>query len=353
LNLEEAMKDPRIREALLYKEMDGKVRCNTCERRCEMGRGGLGFCRTRKNIEGKLYTLVYGDISSIAVHPIEHKPLFHFYPGSRVLTLSTWSCNFECGWCFRKYLSRASDRVGKGEFLPPADLVNLIKQHNCQGTAISFNEPTLLFEWCLDAFPLVKREGYYNTYITNGYMSLEALRLLAEHGLDAMNIDIKGDAEVVRKHCGGEVEKVWRNAIEAKRLGIWVEITTLIVPHLTDNEECLQKIASRIKEELGQDTPWHVDAYFSRDDFASEFYGAATPESTLVKAREIGKREGLNYVYAGGYSGPYQNTYCPSCQELLIERYGFGFDGFRYRMKNKRCSRCGKEIPIIREPAAR
>ena len=344
------MEDPRIKEAVAYEEFGGKIRCNTCEMFCEIETGKIGFCGTKKNIEGKLYTLVYGDISALVAHPIEHKPLFHFYPGSMVLTVSTWSCNFDCGWCFRKGLSRSPDKVGKGEFLGPADLVRLIKEYDCQGIAISFNEPTLLFEWCLDLFPLVKREGYYTSFVTNGYMSLKALRLLAEYGLDAMNIDIKGDAKTVQRHCGAQVEKIWRNAVEAKKLGIWVEITTLIIPHITDSEECLQPIASRIKEELGQDTPWHVNAYFPRDDYALKYYGPAVSQAIQVKAREIGMEAGLKYVYAGGYPGSYQNTYCPLCQELLVERHGFGFDCFEYRMTDdKTCPQCNDKIPIIGE----
>lgn len=340
--------NPRVKEAPLYEKINGEVRCLTCARYCEIKDDGLGFCGTRKNINGKLYTLIYGDISLMEAHPIEHKPLFHFYPGTQVLTVSSWSCNFECGWCFRKYLSKAKERVGKGRFLSPEEMPGLIRQNNCQGIAISFNEPTLLLEWCLDVFPLTKREGYYNAFVTNGYMSKEALRLLAKHGLEAMNIDIKGNEEIVREHCGGEVGKVWENAVEAKKLGIWVEITTLIVPGVTDREECLRPIATRIKKELGEDTPWHVNAYLPRDEFAFRAYGPAASLNSIAIAREIGKKEGLNYVYAGGYHAPYQNTYCPFCNELLIERYGFGFDFFQNKMdKDNKCPQCKEIIPII------
>jgi len=182
-------------------------------------------------------------------------------------------------------------------------------------------------------------------------MTLEALRSLAERGLDAAKIDIKGDAEAVREHCGADVEKVWRNTVEAKELGLWVEVVTVVVPQVNDSEESLRGIASRIKAELGEDTPWHVNAYLPRDDYAFRAYGQATPLDTLLQAREIGLKEGLNYVYSGGYPGAYQNTLCPSCQELLIERHGFGFDFFDYRMgPDKRCPNCGREVPIVGEP---
>jgi pyruvate formate lyase activating enzyme len=343
--------DPRVKEALLYERLDGSVRCTTCERRCVVEPGDTGFCGTRKNIDGRLNTLVYGDISAVAVHPIEHKPLFHFYPGSRALTVSTWSCNFECGWCFRKYLSRGVERVGQGQFVLPEGALDLLRRHDCHGLAVSFNEPTLLFEWCLDVFPLLKLEGYYTCIITNGYMNLEALRLLAERGLDAVKIDIKGDRDTVQRHCGADVEKVWRNAVESKRLGLWVEIVTLVIPRVTDSEQCLRGIASRIREDLGVDTPWHVNAYIPRDEHAFKFYGQPAPVEVVSGAREIGFGENLHYVYAGGYPGPFQNTLCPSCGELLVERHGFGFDFFEYRMgPDKRCPKCGTEIPIVGEP---
>lgn len=346
------MENNRVREARLYDKIKGKITCCTCERYCEIAKGERGFCGTRENIDGKLYTLVYGDISSVAIHPIEHKPLFHFYPGSRVLTVSTWSCNFECGWCFRKYLSKAHDQVGNGTFISPDDVLSLMRKHDCQGIAISFNEPTLLLEWTLDVFPLAKKLGYYTAYVTNGYMSFDALKLLAEHGLDAMNIDVKGDGETVRRECGGDEEKIWRNAVESKKLGMWIEITTLIIPGINDSLRCLEGIASQIKGLLGNDIPWHVNAYFPRDTYALKRFGLSTPESTLLRARDIGEKVGLHYIYAGGYPGLNQNTYCPLCKELLIERQGFGFELFHNRIgEKKRCHQCGRPIPIIGKSA--
>ena len=343
--------DSRITESLLYERRDDNASCNTCERRCEIGIGELGFCKTRQNIDGKIRTLVYGDISLMEAHPIEHKPLFHFYPGSTVLTVSTWSCNFVCGWCFRKFLSRAPENIGRGHFLSPSKFLEILKESGCQGTSISFNEPTLLLEWAIDVFPLTRSEGYFNTYVTNGYMTSDALKLLAEYGLGAMNIDIKGDADAVRQHCGGDVARIWQRAIEAKALGLWVEITTLIIPQITDDERCLREIARRIKNDLGPDTPWHVNAYFPRDEVALSLHDKETPLDSLVRARDIGIGEGLHYVYAGGYHSPHQNTYCPYCGELLIERYGFGFDFFQYNMgTDNKCPKCGNEIPIVGIP---
>jgi len=338
------MEDPRIKEALLCEELaDGEVKCNTCERHCKIGLGELGFCKTRKNINGKLYTLVYGDLTSLSPNPIEKKPLFHFWPGSKALTVGTWSCNFTCPWCQNEDISKHPENVGKGRYVSPEDFVWGIEKYNLQGTSISFNEPTLLLEYSLDVFDLAKKEGFYNTYITNGYMSTEALKLLIEHGLDAMNIDIKGDKKAVRRYCEADVEKVWRNARLAKENNVWIEVTTLVIPGVNDDEECLRGIASRIRDELGEGTPWHLSRYYP----AYKFRLPATPVSSLEMAFEIGKAEGLRYVYSGNVPGhPYENTYCPFCNELLIERYVFDITKYRIT-SDKRCPNCNEAIPIV------
>ncbi|MFW6150288.1 MAG: radical SAM protein, partial [Chloroflexota bacterium] len=196
------MAEERARQALLFEPTGDKLRCLTCERRCLLGEGETGFCGTRRNSGGRLYTLVYGDISSMSVNPIEKKPLFHFHPGSKALTIGSWSCTFSCPWCQNYDISKSPGNVGCGQFMSAARFVNLVAQQGCQGTSISFNEPTLLLEYSLDVFRLAKEAGYYNTYITNGYMTETALDLLVEHGLDALNIDIKGPPEAVRRYCG-------------------------------------------------------------------------------------------------------------------------------------------------------
>lgn len=346
------MNDPRIREASLYEKLeDGKVECCTCERRCRVNLGELGFCKTRKNMDGKLNTLVYGEVSSISANPIEKKPFFHFWPGSKALTVGTWSCNFDCPWCQNHDISKSPQRIGEGKYLSPEDFISLMKQYDCQGTSISFNEPTLSLEYSLQVFDLAKRQGYYNTYVTNGYMSTEALKLLIEHGLDAMNIDMKGDAEAVKEYCRADVEKVWKNARLAKRYDIWIELTTLVIPGVNDDEECLRSIAERIVTEFGEDTPWHVTRYYPAYKFVSTPYVPPTAVGSLEKAYEIGKEEGLNYVYVGNLPGhPYENTRCPSCGRLLVGRYGFDVTEYRIT-QDKRCPDCQAEIPIIGELA--
>ncbi|MDM8000484.1 MAG: AmmeMemoRadiSam system radical SAM enzyme [Dehalococcoidia bacterium] len=341
------MADVRIREALLYESTGDGVRCRTCERLCLIAEGKTGFCGTRKNSGGKLFTLVYGDISSMSANPIEKKPLFHFYPGTRALTIGTWSCNFNCPWCQNYDISKSRERIGRGQYVSPEAFVRLVQKNGCQGTSVSLNEPTLLLEYSLDVFALARRAGYYNTFVSNGYMTVAALDALIDGGLDAMNIDIKGEADVVKKYCGADVELVWRNAVHAKNKGVWVELTTLVIPGVNDDDGGLRRMARRIRADLGDETPWHVTGYYPAYEFALSSAAPATPVHTLEKARDIGREEGLKYVYAGNVPGHrYENTYCPECGLLLIERQGFNVRWYRITA-DKRCRGCGTSIPII------
>ncbi len=346
-----------VREALLYEHEGDKVRCRTCERFCVIAVGKLGFCKTRINIDGKLYTLEYGDISSISANPIEKKPFFHFFPSTKALTVGSYGCNFACPWCQNWEISKSvppldffdqtfSQKVCN--YISPERLVQLVRELGCQGTSISFNEPTLLLEYALDVFSLARKAGYYNTYVTNGYMSSDALRLLVEHGLDAMNVDIKGCEETVKTYCGVDVEKVWRNIAEAKRKGVHIELTTLIIPGVNDDAECLRAIASRIKNEVGEDTPWHVTQYYpAYKSLEVGLCNGRTPVELLEHVWAIGRAEGLNYVYIGNVpEHRYENTYCPKCGELLIERLGFDVVSNHLTTENE-CPRCGAAIIII------
>jgi pyruvate formate lyase activating enzyme len=345
-SLSKILEPPTVKEALLYRQLgQDRVICKTCERFCEIDAGKLGFCKTRMNSDGRLYTLEYGDIASISANPIEKKPFFHFFPGSTALTVGSYSCNFSCPWCQNWEISKSVP--ARRNYISPERFVRMVKETGCQGTSISFNEPALLLEYSLDVFELAKKEGYYNTYVTNGYMSLDALRLLVEHGLDAMNVDIKGCDRAVRNYCGAEVEKVWRNLKEAKRKGVHVEITTLIIPGVNEDEECLKNIASRIVKEIGKDTPWHVTRYYpAYKSLERGLYGRRTPIEMLKRAWEIGKAEGLNYVYLGNVPGHHnENTYCPGCGELLIKRSGFDIVSYRITSQNK-CPKCGVFIAI-------
>jgi len=332
-----------IKEALLYEKIkDGKVKCNTCNRHCIISFSKLGFCKTRENRNGKLYTLEYGLISSINVNPVEKKPLFHFWPGSNCLTIGSWSCTFTCPWCQNFDISKVMPNYSQSIILSPKEVVDKTITNLCQGTSMSFSEPTTFLEFSIDVFKLAKKEGLYNTFISNGYFTPEALKLLLKSGCDAFNIDIKGDKEAVRKYCGADVEFIWHNIIEARKKGAWVELTTLVIPGVNDDEECLKKIARRIHDEVGDDTPWHISRYYP----CFHFTKPSTPVKTLEKAFEIGKSEGLKFIYVGNVPGHKENTYCPDCGKLLIERFGFDVLSFNLT-KDKKCPKCGEKIPIM------
>lgn len=325
----------------------GRVRCLTCERRCLLRPGELGWCRTRRNDDGTLATLIYGAVSSLSANPIEKKPLCHFHPGTVAMTAGSWSCNFDCPWCQNWGLSKRSP-LEQEEGRPmlrrysPAAFVELTVGAGCQGTSISFNEPTLSLEWALEVFRLARSRGLYNTFVTNGYMTGPALDLLAEAGLDAANIDLKGDAAVVKRYCEADVDVVWRNARRMRELGIWVELTTLVIPTVNDEEAMLRGIARRIAAELGPGVPWHVNAYYP----AYRFHAPPTPLGTLERAWQIGREEGLDYVYVGNVPNhPKQHTTCPNCGTGLVERAGLGVRA--NRLEEGRCPRCGRAIPGV------
>lgn len=339
-----------MKEARLYERLGGyATRCLTCERRCLIKPGERGFCKTRLNIDGKLYTLVYGDLNAISANPIEKKPFFHFYPGSLALTFSTHSCNFPCPWCQNWELSRSIPDPSRARFVPPSELLDLATLEGCQGLSVSFTEPLMLFEYSLDVFPMAKRLGLYNNYVSNGYMTLEALRMLIEAGMDAIKFDVKGDADAVRLFCNADVEIVWRNASEARRLGAHVEVVNLVIPDVNDDEACLSEIVERHLKTLGPEVPLHFTRYYP----AYKFDKPPTPVKVLEKACEMARRMGAYYVYIGNVPGhKYENTYCPSCGEVLIKRYGLSVIQIRLR-EDLKCPNCEREIPIVGKAVVR
>jgi len=340
-----------IKKAKYQRKIDDNFsQCLTCERRCKIGNGKTGFCNTRINKEGEIYTIVYGLIPAISLNPIEKKPLYHFYPGSIALTVGTYGCNFSCFWCQNHHLSktnplRASQFASSDEILSPKRLIEIALKKKCKGTSISFNEPTLLFEYSLEVFKLAKKNGLYNTYVTNAYMTEDVLRDLVEAGLDAMNIDIKGDSEMVQKYCGADVENVWRNAKLAKELGVHIEITTLLIQEFNSKDKIVRKIAERINDDLGELTPFHISRFFPH--YKSSKYGLLepTPLEFLYNAYNIAKDVGLKYVYLGNFpTTEYDNTYCPKCSKLIIKRKILGIQNL-YLDTDGNCKFCG--FPIM------
>lgn len=335
---------PTVKESTIYEKTGGKVRCYICERKCIIEEGSIGFCGTRINVEGRLYTLTYGDISAIESRPIEIKPFYHFWPGSTSLTFSTWSCNFTCPWCQNWQLSKTLPQPAKARYVPPEDLIKKALGKD-QGICVSFNEPLMLFEYSLDVFKLARAAGLYCTYVSNGYMTLEALRKLHSAGLNGLKIDVKGGEQEYRKYNSAISEIVWRNAREAKHAGIHVEIVYLVVTDATDREEIILETIERHLRELGPDTPIHFTRYFP----AYVYRKPPTPLKKLEWAYEQAKRNGVHFPYIGNVSGHrYENTYCPVCGELLIKRFGPQIISLNLT-RNKKCPNCGYEIPIVGE----
>jgi len=342
-----------IKKAKYQRKIDENYsQCLTCERRCKIGNGKTGICNTRINKDGEIYTIVYGLIPAISFNPIEKKPLYHFYPGSIALTVGTYGCNFNCFWCQNHHLSKTNPAKAiqfatVEEFLSPKNLIEIALKRKCRGISISFNEPTLLFEYSLEVFKLAKNNGLYNTYVTNGYMTEDVLRDLVGAGLNAMNIDIKGDSDMVHKHCGTDVDIVWRNAKLAKELGVHVEITTLIIQELNSMKSVIQKITERIFKELGEFTPYHLSRFFPHYESYKYGLNEPTPLVFLYNAYDIAKDVGLKHVYIGNlHSTDYDDTYCPKCSKLVIKRKILGIQEL-FLDSNGNCKYCGFPIGII------
>jgi len=341
--MEKILEFPTVKEAILYEPLKGgKVRCGLCERRCVISPNKRGLCKTRMNIDGRLYTLVYGDISAIDSRPIEIKPFFHFYPGSTALTISTWSCNLKCPWCQNWHLSYRVPEPNNAKYIPPKDIVDEAIRRKDKGICISFQEPTLLFEYTIDLFRLAKEKNLYNTYVSNGYMTIDALRMLKEAGIDAINIDIKGDKEAYYNYLGGAKEEIiWRNAHVAKEMGMHVEMIHLVVTGINDNKMKIEGLIKKHLDILGPETPLHFTRYFP----AYRYFNPPTPTDILEFAYKEARRQGIYYPYIGNIPGhPFENTYCPYCGTLLIERIGYRITS--WEIKGKNCPHCKREVHL-------
>ena len=322
-----------MKESLLQK--DG--RCLICERQCKIKEGNRGHCSTRINQKGTIYTLNYCNTSSISINPIEKKPLFHFYPGSKALTVGFWSCNFDCPWCQNFDITKTVPQ--HQDHLTPQEFARIALANSCQGTSLSFNEPTLFLEWGLEAFRYAKEKNLYRTIVTNGYMTEKALDCLIEAGLDAANVDIKGSAAVVKKYCHADVENVWRNCRTMINHQIHLEITTLLVRGVNDDLASVSDIGSRILSELG-DIPWHLTRYFP----SYKFSNPATSLGFLEDACQMARDLGFKFAYLGNVSGhPFEHTYCPQCGSMLIQRGGLNLLANSITEQGN-CPKCGYDM---------
>ncbi len=342
-----------IKKSKYQKIIDNKYsQCLTCERKCKIPKGKSGFCQTRINKDGEIYTIVYGLFPALSFNPIEKKPLYHFYPGSKALTIGTYGCNFSCFWCQNHHISKQNplklEHLGiSQDYISPEKFIDIALKNNCKGTSISFNEPTLLFEYSIEAFNLAKQNGLYNTYVTNGYMTTDVLNDLVDAGLDAMNIDIKGDSEMVQKYCGVDVEIVWRNAKLAKELGVHIEITTLLIQELNSKNEIIRKIAERIFNELGDSIPYHISRFFPHYESYNHRLNEPTPLKCLYDAYDEARDVGLQYVYLGNLpNNDFNHTNCPKCFKLVIKRKLLGIQELNLD-SNGNCKFCGFPICVI------
>ncbi len=327
-------------KALLYEKLDEKsVHCFLCARHCRIPDGGFGFCRVRENIGGTLYTHAYGETIAAGVDPIEKKPLYHFYPGSLAFSIATMGCNFRCEFCQNWQISQSSPKDGARSSvkMSPSEIVEAAEDRQCRSIAYTYTEPTIFFEYALDTARLAHREGLANIFVTNGYMTGEAAEKIAPY-LDAANVDLKYfNDEKYRKICRGRLQPVLDTIERLRKLKIWVEVTTLIIPGDNDSDQELEKIAGFIAG-VDQGIPWHISAF--RPEYKYRDHRATSLE-ILNRAAEIGKKAGLRYVYKGNVAGDH-NTYCYNCGETLIERRYFG--PAASRIKDGKCFNCGASI---------
>ncbi len=330
---------------MLYQKLpDQKVQCILCNHRCRIGEGRRGICGVRENREGTLFSLVYRQLISRNVDPIEKKPLFHFAPGSKSFSVATVGCNFHCDFCQNFEISQMPHDQARilGEDVSPEIIITQAKKGGCRTIAYTYTEPTIYFEYAYDIAQAATREGLKNIFVTNGYMTEEALQSFHPH-LHGANVDLKAfQEEFYQKRCGAKLEGVLRSLRVMKDLGVWVEITTLLIPGLNDGEEELGNLAQFIVS-LGKETPWHISRFHPMYKMLDR-----SPTSVVIldRARRIGLKAGLRYVYTGNVPGdPGEDTFCYHCGKLLVDRFGFQIKA--YKVKGQKCYHCGSPIDGI------
>ncbi|HEV2519679.1 MAG TPA: AmmeMemoRadiSam system radical SAM enzyme [Thermoplasmata archaeon] len=322
----------------------GKVRCTACARYCVIPSGSHGFCFVRKNEQGRLVLLTYGRAAATQVDPVEKKPLSHFHPGARVFSIGTVGCNWRCLYCQNAEISQ--EHVVQGRELSAVDAVRMAERFDCQGVTFTYNEPTIFIEYALDVIREAHRHGLFANFVTNGYMTPEAVDLIGGE-LDAVSIDFKGSGEesFMRKYISAKGPAPILETMGALReRGVHVEVTDLIVPTVGDQPEALRKLAREVRERLGSDTPfhllrWHPD--YRMMDLPE------TPVPTLERLHALARSEGLRFVYLGNVWGhPLEHTYCPECGARAVERFGFTIRRWNLDSDNG-CRKCGYRIPFV------
>jgi pyruvate formate lyase activating enzyme len=336
-------------EALLYDQLDDKrVQCNLCNHRCIINDGKRGRCNVRENSSGHLHTLVFERLAARHIDPIEKKPLFHFFPGSLSYSVATVGCNFRCLFCQNSDIAQelskqaSSDKNGliAGYPCTPQKVVDAAKENNCKSISYTYTEPTIYFEFAFEAAKLAHKVGIKNVFVTNGYMTLEAINMIAPY-LDAANVDLKAFSDSFYKElCGAKLEHVKESLKLMKSLNIFVEVTTLVIPGLNDDKDELENLAGFIANSLGKETPWHISRFHPTYKLTNR---PPTPLDTLITARDIGYKSGLKYVYIGNVPGEDgEHTYCYSCGKILVERIGFNV--VKNKIRDDKCVHCSARI---------
>jgi pyruvate formate lyase activating enzyme len=331
-----------MKEALFYEKAAGnKVHCGLCRFRCIIADGRRGICNVRENRGGILYSLVYGKIIAENIDPVEKKPLFHFMPGSATFSVATAGCNFHCLQCQNYTIAQVDSHAEvQGSSRSLEQIVKGAVDSGCNSISYTYTEPTIFYEFAFDVARHAQEAGLKNIFVTNGYICKEPLLQIAPF-LDAANIDLKGfDESKYPRIFGGKLSEVLDSIIEYKRLGIWLELTTLVIPEVNDSEEELRNIAAFIRDNLGAATPWHLSRFYPTHKMIDR---PATPVATVMHAVEIGRQAGLHHVYAGNIPGNEgEETLCQNCQRVLIQRSGFRVNA--NRLANGHCPDCREAV---------
>jgi pyruvate formate lyase activating enzyme len=338
--------DARTRPGTLYEKLeDRKVRCFACAHRCVIFDGKRGICQVRFNKDGTLY-VPWGYVSSLGLDPIEKKPFYHVLPGARTLTFGMLGCDLHCPYCQNWEISQTLRDRNAGALphdVTPQELVGLAQRYGAQAVISSYNEPLITSEWAVAVFQEAKRAGLLTGYVSNGNATREVLQYLRPH-LDCYKIDLKTFQDKNYRVLGAVLSKILEGIALVHELGFWLEIVTLVIPGFNDSDEELRQIAKFLVS-ISPDIPWHVTA-FHKDYKMTD--PDNTPAETLIRAAQIGYDAGLHFVYTGnlsGMTGRYENTYCPGCGALLIERYRFAI--LQNKLRDGRCPQCGRAIPGV------
>jgi pyruvate formate lyase activating enzyme len=331
------------REALFYRKVDQRkqtVACELCPRGCMISEGETGFCRARKNIKGKLYSLGYAQPCAIHIDPIEKKPFSNMLPKTLSFSLASAGCNLRCRFCQNWQISQVSPLETVNQYTPPEKIVSAARANDCRTIAYTYTEPTNFYEYMIETAGIAKAQGVLNVYHSNGYINPEPLKDLCKY-LSAANIDLKAfSQDFYSRLCEADLEPVMNTIKTLKKSGVWVEITNLVIPGYNDDPQMIGKMCEWIRNDVGADVPVHFSRFFPMYKMTGV---PPTPVTALERARDIAVKAGLHYPYVGNVPGhPGEHTYCPACKKAVIRRSGYNM--LEYNLKAGRCKYCGERI---------